>query len=60
MYLEVVDSASLPNGWGSYAQFSMTVVDQITNKYSVRKVAYSVCSLQLLQNELPCMYVKEQ
>ncbi|KAK2402505.1 ubiquitin-specific protease [Trifolium repens] len=37
MYLEVADSASLPYGWSIYAQFSLTVVNQIMNKYSVRK-----------------------
>ncbi|WJX28511.1 ubiquitinyl hydrolase 1 [Trifolium repens] len=37
MYLDVADSANLPDGWSRYAQFSMKVVDQINNKYSVRK-----------------------
>jgi hypothetical protein len=37
MYLVLTDSAYLPNGWSSYAQFSLTIVNQINNKYSVRK-----------------------
>ncbi|XP_061352581.1 ubiquitin C-terminal hydrolase 12-like isoform X1 [Gastrolobium bilobum] len=37
MYLDVADSASLPYGWSRYAQFSVAVVNQIHNKYSVRK-----------------------
>ncbi|KAG7010221.1 Ubiquitin carboxyl-terminal hydrolase 12, partial [Cucurbita argyrosperma subsp. argyrosperma] len=37
MYLDVADSASLPYGWSRCAQFSLGVVNQIHNKYSVRK-----------------------
>lgn len=37
MYLDVADSTSLPYGWSRYAQFSLAVVNQIHNKYSVRK-----------------------
>ncbi|GER31693.1 ubiquitin carboxyl-terminal hydrolase [Striga asiatica] len=37
MYLDVADSASLPNGWSRYAQFSLAVVNQVHVKYSVRK-----------------------
>ncbi len=37
MYLDVADSASLPYGWSRYAQFSLCVLNQIHNKYSVRK-----------------------
>ncbi|XP_010557963.1 PREDICTED: ubiquitin carboxyl-terminal hydrolase 12-like [Tarenaya hassleriana] len=37
MYLDVADSATLPYGWSRYAQFSLTVVNQIHNKYSIRK-----------------------
>lgn len=37
MYLDVADSPSLPYGWSRYAQFSLAVVNQIHNKYSVRK-----------------------
>ena len=37
MYLDVADSTSLPYGWSRYAQFSLAVVNQIYNKYSVRK-----------------------
>ncbi|TYH09886.1 hypothetical protein ES288_A07G133400v1 [Gossypium darwinii] len=37
MYLDVADSASLPYGWSRYAQFSLAVVNQIHNKYSIRK-----------------------
>ncbi|KAF8396324.1 hypothetical protein HHK36_017939 [Tetracentron sinense] len=38
MYLDVADSANLPYGWSRYAQFSLGVVNQIHNKYTVRKV----------------------
>ncbi|KAG8646912.1 ubiquitin C-terminal hydrolase 12 [Manihot esculenta] len=37
MYLDVADSATLPYGWSRYAQFSLAVVNQIHNKYSIRK-----------------------
>jgi len=37
MYLDVADSSSLPYGWSRYAQFSLAVINQIHNKYSVRK-----------------------
>lgn len=37
MYLDVADSATLPYGWSRYAQFSLSVVNQIHSKYSVRK-----------------------
>ncbi|KAM3398747.1 ubiquitin C-terminal hydrolase 13 isoform X1 [Capsicum galapagoense] len=37
MYLDVADSANLPYGWSRYAQFSLSVVNQIHNKYSIRK-----------------------
>ncbi|XP_058743178.1 ubiquitin C-terminal hydrolase 13-like isoform X5 [Vicia villosa] len=37
MYLDVADSTSLPYGWSRYAQFSLAVVNQIHNKYTIRK-----------------------
>ncbi|KAL9238674.1 hypothetical protein vseg_013065 [Gypsophila vaccaria] len=37
MYLDVADSTSLPYGWSRYAQFSLAVVNQVHNKYSIRK-----------------------
>ncbi|GAB2285666.1 CSN-associated deubiquitinating enzyme Ubp12 [Dionaea muscipula] len=37
MYLDVADAPSLPYGWTRYAQFSLAVINQIHNKYSVRK-----------------------
>lgn len=37
IYLDVADSAALPYAWSRYAQFSLTVINQIHNKYSVRK-----------------------
>ncbi|GLU19083.1 hypothetical protein SLE2022_353500 [Rubroshorea leprosula] len=37
MYLDVADSSSLPYGWSRYAQFSLAVINQVHNKYSVRK-----------------------
>lgn len=43
MYLDVADSANLPYGWSRYAQFSLGVMNQMHNKYSVRKgTAYTV------------------
>jgi ubiquitin carboxyl-terminal hydrolase 7 len=37
MYLDVADAPSLPYGWSRYAQFSLAIVNQIHNKFSVRK-----------------------
>uniref|UniRef100_A0A0E0MGI5 ubiquitinyl hydrolase 1 n=1 Tax=Oryza punctata TaxID=4537 RepID=A0A0E0MGI5_ORYPU len=37
MYLDVADSANLPYGWSRYAQFSLAVVNQIQQKYTIRK-----------------------
>ncbi|KAI4384336.1 hypothetical protein MLD38_002507 [Melastoma candidum] len=37
IYLDVADSASLPYGWSRYAQFSLAVLNQIHNKFSIRK-----------------------
>ncbi|CAK8537501.1 unnamed protein product [Lathyrus sativus] len=37
MYLDVANSAKLPSGWSSYGEFSLTVVNQINNDYSVTK-----------------------
>ncbi|XP_031479052.1 ubiquitin C-terminal hydrolase 12-like isoform X2 [Nymphaea colorata] len=37
LYLDVADSATLPYGWSRYAQFSLAVINQIHNKYSIRK-----------------------
>ncbi|PKA50906.1 Ubiquitin carboxyl-terminal hydrolase 12 [Apostasia shenzhenica] len=37
MYLDVADSATLPYGWSRYAQFSLAVVNQLHNKYTIRK-----------------------
>ncbi|XP_042437838.1 ubiquitin C-terminal hydrolase 13-like isoform X3 [Zingiber officinale] len=37
MYLDVADSANLPYDWSRYAQFGLSVVNQIHNKYSIRK-----------------------
>ncbi|CAN4119124.1 unnamed protein product [Withania somnifera] len=37
MYLDVADSANLPYGWSRYAQFSLSIANQIHNKYSIRK-----------------------
>ncbi|KAL6199593.1 hypothetical protein ACLB2K_029377 [Fragaria x ananassa] len=37
MYLDVADSTNLPYGWSRYAQFSLGVINQVHNKYSVRK-----------------------
>ncbi|PHT46462.1 Ubiquitin carboxyl-terminal hydrolase 12 [Capsicum baccatum] len=37
MYLDAADSATLPYGWSRYSQFSLSVVDQIQNIYSIRR-----------------------
>ncbi|KAF9595405.1 hypothetical protein IFM89_000323 [Coptis chinensis] len=37
MYLDVADSPNLPYGWSRYAQFSLSVVNQASNRYTVRK-----------------------
>ncbi|KMT11619.1 hypothetical protein BVRB_5g109330 [Beta vulgaris subsp. vulgaris] len=37
MYLDVADSPALPYGWSRYAAFSLTVVNQVHQKYSIRK-----------------------
>jgi len=37
MYVDVADAANLPYGWSKYAQFSLTVVNQIHSKFSIRK-----------------------
>ncbi|KAK4743047.1 hypothetical protein SAY87_001048 [Trapa incisa] len=37
IYLDVADSTSLPYGWSRYAQFSLAVINQAQNRYSVRK-----------------------
>ncbi|XP_030962283.1 ubiquitin carboxyl-terminal hydrolase 12-like isoform X1 [Quercus lobata] len=37
MYLDVADSTILPYGWSRYTQFSLSVINQIHNKYSIRK-----------------------
>lgn len=37
MYLDVADSATLPDGWSRHAQFSLAVINQCTDKFTVRK-----------------------
>ncbi|CAH1441856.1 unnamed protein product [Lactuca virosa] len=37
MYLDVADSSTLPYGWSRYAQFSLAVVNQIHNKFTMKK-----------------------
>ncbi|KAG8100649.1 hypothetical protein GUJ93_ZPchr0013g36878 [Zizania palustris] len=37
MYLDVADSAVLPYGWTRYAQFSLSVANQMHNKFTIRK-----------------------
>ena len=43
MYLDVADSTVLPYGWTRYAQFSLSVVNQIHNKFTIRKGTYFLC-----------------
>ncbi|XWS65386.1 hypothetical protein CRYUN_Cryun05aG0108500 [Craigia yunnanensis] len=37
IYVDVADSATLPEGWSRYAQFRITVVNQIKRKFSITK-----------------------
>ncbi|KAL8538971.1 hypothetical protein ACS0TY_000829 [Phlomoides rotata] len=37
MYLDVADSSALPYGWSRYAQFSVSVINQIHSKFTIRK-----------------------
>ncbi|XP_057778704.1 ubiquitin C-terminal hydrolase 12-like isoform X2 [Salvia miltiorrhiza] len=37
MYLDVADSSTLPYGWSRYAQFSLSVINQIHSKFTIRK-----------------------
>ncbi|XP_041999988.1 ubiquitin C-terminal hydrolase 12-like isoform X1 [Salvia splendens] len=37
MYLDVADSSALPYGWSRYAQFSLSVINQINSKFTIRK-----------------------
>ncbi|XP_047307163.1 ubiquitin C-terminal hydrolase 12-like isoform X2 [Impatiens glandulifera] len=37
MYLDVADFANLPYGWNRYAQFSLAVINQIHNKFTIKK-----------------------
>lgn len=37
MYLDVADSGNLPYGWTRHAHFSLTVVNQVHSKYSIKK-----------------------
>ncbi|PWA85934.1 MATH-like protein [Artemisia annua] len=37
MYLDVADSTTLPYGWSRYAHFSLGVVNQMHQKFTVRK-----------------------
>ncbi|KAG6430285.1 hypothetical protein SASPL_108349 [Salvia splendens] len=37
MYLDVADSSALPYGWSRYAQFSLSVINQIHSKFTIRK-----------------------
>ncbi|KAK1409857.1 hypothetical protein QVD17_36386 [Tagetes erecta] len=37
VYLDVADSSSLPYGWSKYAQFTLALVNQIHNKFTIKK-----------------------
>lgn len=60
IYLCTADSASLPDGWSSYVEFTLKVVNQIEYKYSVTKGAIFNLFFTVVTNELPCMYVEIQ
>ncbi|KAG8078101.1 hypothetical protein GUJ93_ZPchr0007g5357 [Zizania palustris] len=46
MYLDVADANLLPHGWNKYAQFSLAVINQLDNNYSLRKEATYHFSIQ--------------
>ncbi|KAI8556254.1 hypothetical protein RHMOL_Rhmol05G0238400 [Rhododendron molle] len=48
LYLDVGDSATLPYGWTRYARFSVSVINQIHNALTVRKVAANPLEDQLV------------
>ncbi|XP_047333400.1 ubiquitin C-terminal hydrolase 12-like isoform X1 [Impatiens glandulifera] len=37
MYLDVADSSTLPYGWSRHAQFNLAVINQVHNKFTIRK-----------------------
>ena len=39
MHLDVADSTTLPYGWNRYAQFGLAVINQIHDKFTIRKDA---------------------
>ncbi|KAK8999209.1 hypothetical protein V6N11_070385 [Hibiscus sabdariffa] len=39
IYLDVADSATLPSGWTTFAQFGFAVIDQIDRRNSIARVA---------------------
>jgi hypothetical protein len=54
------DSASLPDEWSTYVEFTLKVVNQIEDKYSVTRGTIFNLFLTVVTNELPCMYVEIQ
>ncbi|PSR98801.1 Ubiquitin carboxyl-terminal hydrolase [Actinidia chinensis var. chinensis] len=50
MYLDVADSPTLPYGWSRYAQFSLSVVNQIHNKYTTRKETTNTVDAQAVDD----------
>jgi hypothetical protein len=55
MYLDVADSAVLPYGWTRYAQFSLSVVNQIHSKFTIRKGTCSFLPLPLANKKVDCV-----
>lgn len=47
MYLDVADSGTLPYGWSRYAQFSLSIVNQLHSKYSIRKGTFSATDVPI-------------
>ncbi|KAI3675745.1 hypothetical protein L1987_85338 [Smallanthus sonchifolius] len=43
MYLDAADSSSLPYGWSRYAQISLVVVNQVHNKFTIKKGVCHAC-----------------
>lgn len=52
MYLDVADSSALPYGWSRYAQFSLSVINQIHSKFTIRKgkILFAIFSWEILLN----------
>lgn len=55
LYLDFADSPTLPDGGSVYAQFSLTIVNQIHNRYSIRKGTLYVAGVLQQFFPFPCV-----